>query len=859
MKLSVERFSQDVVACGLLTAADLESAKTGLNGQSGDDSTGLAKKLVSAGKLTKYQAANAVQGKAKNLVFGEYTILSAIGAGGMGQVFKAEHRRMKRIVALKVLPPAAVKSPEAVKRFQQEVQAAARLDHANIVTAHDAGEAHGVHYLVMQYVDGRDLASLIAERGPLPVAKAIDYMLQAAHGLAYAHGKGVVHRDIKPANLLLSNEGVIKILDMGIARLDDALPAPGKQPMTTSGEVVGTADYMAPEQGDDAHQADARADIYSLGCTLHFLLTGQPPYRGSSLPQKMMAHREQPVPSLIEKRGDVPPALDGLFTRMMAKRPAERFQTMQEVVAAMESLGTMAPATLNAAWSAPVEALTDGATTIANAPGETATASTKTVASLLDHEVVKKTWGATAKVTGALFGTIIAPILVTFILKYLDKPETVQPAPNAASSPAAPSATQSPAPPTTSATPAAATKSEGPAPAATDKIATLSAVDQSAGRPLDVMALIDLKRDVLHGNWTMRNGALHASDAPKRQPSQLRLPVHLPAEYDLGLSMARPAGGANSQIGFWVAVVVDDHHQTGVLIDQAGKDGRFWGLDAVDGRGALPNGTAARGKPSLDSTPAKITVKVRRGEVAVTCNDTPVLDWRGSGEQLSLPRSWSEIPKEPALLFATRSEVEIYEIKFVPGGGDWSSLFDLRDLRDTKLWTVDRNKGELVGEGTGRSQWIFTDHDHRDFRLRLEFQIEPATNSGICFRYNSADKEFQHFQIELASGPLKMKAAPLGALRNAPTRGENILPAAPAHLKPTGDWNELEVDLHKNRLRVWLNGDRLHDVDLADWSSLEEAVPAVKRKSGRIGLQIGRGRVRYRNMVIHEVDTKAAR
>lgn len=854
MKLSVEQFSHDVVACGLLAAADLDSVKASFHGESGGDSTALAKKLVSAGKLTKYQAANAVQGKAKNLVFGEYTIVSAIGAGGMGKVFKAEHRRMKRSVALKVLPPAAVKSPEAVKRFQQEVQAAARLEHANIVTAHDAGEAHGVHYLVMQYVDGRDLASLVAERGALPVAKAIDYVRQAARGLAYAHGKGVIHRDIKPANLLLSNEGVIKILDMGIARFDDALPAACKQPTTTSGEVMGTADYMAPEQGDDAHRADARADVYSLGCTLHFLLTGKPPYGGSTLVQKMMAHRDQSIPSLVLKRGDVPPMLDQVFARMLAKKPSERFQTMQEVVAALESLETVAAqGTSHTAWTAPVRALTDGAATIANAPGET-TASAKTVASLLEHEVVKKTWSATAKATGALFGTIIAPILVTFILKYLDKPPAEQ---TAAVGPPVPASSAS----ATTVIPAVI-KSESPAQTATgaSSAATDKVADASSARPQDLMALIDLKRDVLLGEWTMRDGTLHATEASRRQPRQLRLPVQPPAEYDLLLSMRRPPGGAKSNIGFWVAVVVDDHHQAGVLVDQAGKDGsfRFWGLDAIDGRGALPNGTAARDKPRIGETPAKIAIKVRRGEIGVTCNDTAVFDWRGSGEQLSLPRGWTGIPSEPALLFVTHTEVDIYEIKFVPGGGDWEPLFNFRDFRDTKLWTVDTKKGELVGKGSGRSQWFFTNRDYHDFRLRLEFEIEPATNSGICLRYNSGDKEFQQLQVELASGPLK-QATPAGALRNAPTRGEDISPATPAKLKPVGSWNELEIDLHKNRLRVWLNGDRLHDVDLAKWASLDDAVPAVKRKSGRIGLQIGRGQVRFRNMVIHEIDTKSAR
>jgi len=301
------------------------------------DGKALARVLVEAGALTKFQATLIYQNKPKALQFGEYVVLDKIGAGGMGQVYKARHRRMKRLVAIKVLPKAAVNSAEAVKRFQREVEAAARLVHPNIVIAHDAGQQDTMHFLVMEYVDGRDLAALVKADGPLTVDKAIDYTLQAARGLEFAHAEGVVHRDIKPANLLLDKRGVVKILDMGLARLD-AGDAAAKDGLTQSGQVMGTVDYMAPEQAMDTRAANAKADIYSLGCTLYRILVGDNVYGGETLIQKLLAHRENPIPSLTEKRPDVPAALDAVFQKMVAKRPEDRYESMQAVVEALEQV-----------------------------------------------------------------------------------------------------------------------------------------------------------------------------------------------------------------------------------------------------------------------------------------------------------------------------------------------------------------------------------------------------------------------------------------------------------------------------------------------------------------------------------------
>jgi serine/threonine protein kinase len=295
--------------------------------------------LYRTGKLTKYQVQAVYEGKTKGLVFGQYVVLDKLGAGGMGVVLKAQHRRMKRTVAIKVLSSAAMKQAGTVERFHREAEAAAKLSHPNIVTAYDADEHQGMHYLAMEYVEGKDLATVVKEHGPLPVQQAVECILQAARGLQYAHSRGIVHRDIKPGNLLLDNEGTVKILDMGLARIVGAEAAlGGAERLTTTGQVMGTCDYMAPEQSLDTHQADARADIYSLGCTLFRLLTGNPPYRGETFAKLFLMHLESPIPSLCEARPEVPESLDAVFRRMLAKKPEDRYQSMTEVAAELEAV-----------------------------------------------------------------------------------------------------------------------------------------------------------------------------------------------------------------------------------------------------------------------------------------------------------------------------------------------------------------------------------------------------------------------------------------------------------------------------------------------------------------------------------------
>ena len=268
---------------------------------------GLARALQKSGRLTAYQAAALYQGKSRGLLIGNYLILDKLGAGGMGVVFKGRHRRLGRVVALKILPPSFARDKTAVARFKREVEAAGRLKHPNIVAALDADEDRGVHFLVMEYVEGRDLDHVVRQRGPLPIVQAVDFLVQAARGLEAAHAEGIVHRDIKPSNLMLDSAGVVRVLDLGLARFVDASnpfgqAAGGAGRLTESGMYMGTVDYMAPEQAEDSRRADHRADIYSLGCTLHYLLTGREPFVGETILKRLMAHQERPAP-LLRPRG----------------------------------------------------------------------------------------------------------------------------------------------------------------------------------------------------------------------------------------------------------------------------------------------------------------------------------------------------------------------------------------------------------------------------------------------------------------------------------------------------------------------------------------------------------------------------
>jgi serine/threonine protein kinase/formylglycine-generating enzyme required for sulfatase activity len=339
VSVTVEQFVNDVQRANILSPIQLQAARHALPPECRDDAKHLARELLRQKALTEYQLQEAYLGNAKNLVLGNYVILEKIGEGGMGQVFRARHRRMDRMVAIKMLPSGIGEDSAAVERFKREVKAAAKMNHPNIVTAYDADEADGRHFLVMEYVEGTDLSALVRSNGPLPVDEAVECALQAARGLEYAHRRGVVHRDIKPANLLLDREGTVKLLDMGLARLE---PAAGvaESELTGTGQMMGTVDYMSPEQAFDTKHADEGSDVYSLGCALWYLLTGRSVFAAEGgVMKKLLAHRERSVPSLQSACAAATPALEGVFAKMLAKQPGDRYQTMAEVIDGLAHCG----------------------------------------------------------------------------------------------------------------------------------------------------------------------------------------------------------------------------------------------------------------------------------------------------------------------------------------------------------------------------------------------------------------------------------------------------------------------------------------------------------------------------------------
>lgn len=334
-----DQFLELLRRSSLLDAAKLDTIYHSLGNAPADRPKDAADRLVHDGVLTSFQARLLLAGKYKGFLIagGKYKLLEILGVGGMGKVYLCEHLRMHRLVAVKVLPAEATQDATAVERFNREARAAASLDHINIVRAHDIDSEGAMHFLVMEYVDGSSLQEVVKLTGPMDVVRACHYISQAAAGLEHAHEAGWVHRDIKPGNLLLDRTGCVKILDMGLARC--FIAAGGQDAITklhNQNSVLGTADYLSPEQAVSSGDVDIRADIYSLGATFYFLLTGRAPFEEGSIAEKLVWHQMRMPSPVRQHRPNVPAELEAVVAKMMAKKPAQRYQTPGEVMAALE-------------------------------------------------------------------------------------------------------------------------------------------------------------------------------------------------------------------------------------------------------------------------------------------------------------------------------------------------------------------------------------------------------------------------------------------------------------------------------------------------------------------------------------------
>lgn len=338
---SIETFLAVLRKSGLVEAAQLEKVAAPWKDASGPLPDALPQAFVKAELITEWQLRQLLKGKRRGYFLGRYKLLRELGKGGMSSVYLAEHTGMHLPVAIKVLPLKRVDKKSYKERFEREAQASFRLNHPNIARATNFDHLDDLWYIVLDYIDGTDLYKTVKEQGPLPVKDALNYIRQAALGLQYAHDEGLVHRDIKPANLMLDSRGTIKILDLGLALATTDDDEEGGLTKEHNEKVLGTADYLSPEQSKNSHAADPRSDIYSLGCTLYFLLVGRAPFAKGSVVERIKAHWNEPPPNPLDELDVVPPDLDSavvdLYFRMLEKHPDARPQSAGEVAETIQA------------------------------------------------------------------------------------------------------------------------------------------------------------------------------------------------------------------------------------------------------------------------------------------------------------------------------------------------------------------------------------------------------------------------------------------------------------------------------------------------------------------------------------------
>lgn len=587
----------------LLDSKQLEE----LSHRPSSDPKSLAKELIQRSWITPYQANQLLQGKAAQLTLGQYVLLERLGEGGMGEVFKARHRTLNRISALKLIRKERVGSLDAVKRFYREVRAAAQLDHPNIVHAFDANEIDGTHILVMEYVEGTDLSKLVKKNGALPVQEACEYIRQAALGLQHAFEKGMVHRDIKPHNLLLSSdERMVKILDMGLARLESADDDDkSSTALTKEGMILGTPDYIAPEQAMETHAADIRSDIYSLGCTFYYLLSGRVPFPSTSFTEKLLGHQfDEPTP-VRQLCASLPENVEAVVQKMMAKKPEDRFQTPAQVVAALSGKEVWPTDTgiTKRPSSIPGHYAEETLAPLSITRGDSAKALGKPPARPATRRSV-----AITLASGMIVLLVIA-VWFFFGKDRADHPPAKQPT----------IVIESPPPP----------KPEW----------------------INLLALIKPDSHAVKGKWHYERSAVLVSDSSS--PAVLRILYSLAPgdEYSLRLVAKRVQGVDSLCISLPVGQT-----QTMAIIDSFPPQGYWSAFELLDGKRGDINDTRLKGPQFVNGKPMEIECRVRMNHVTMKLDGRTAVEWKGDSKRLAPNPTWS-VPDKKAMFLATWASV----------------------------------------------------------------------------------------------------------------------------------------------------------------------------------------------------------
>jgi serine/threonine protein kinase len=331
MPPAVDTFLKTILRSGLLQADDLKAAYRSVPREQRHDARAVAEYFIKTGRLSRFQATKLLAGTARGLQLDAYQVLAPIGQGGMGSVYLARDTRNQKLVALKVLPPKRAREEEhLLARFRREMALCQRVGHPHLCRTFEVGVRHGVYYIAMEFIPGKDLSKLVAESGPLPVPRAAHLFAEVAAGLDHAHRQGLVHRDLKPSNIRVTPNDHAKVLDLGLALIEGE-EVTEREVTGGRGYIVGSMDYIAPEQTYDACDVDGRADLYALGCSVYFTLTGRPPFPGGGAREKILRHRNDEPLLLTERNPQVPPRFAELVHRMMAKKPEKRYGSAEEV------------------------------------------------------------------------------------------------------------------------------------------------------------------------------------------------------------------------------------------------------------------------------------------------------------------------------------------------------------------------------------------------------------------------------------------------------------------------------------------------------------------------------------------------